>query len=126
MSACLFVVDPSSLTHKKTEEIEGLMEFWQNSSVNTDLSNKFECDRAAGFKINLEIAQYELLCRKNGTTAHSVQFRLMHELREGAPNIKKALLDASAKGVGYIRLSDKNPDLWFEYITEEELKKSLK
>lgn len=125
MSACLFMINSSSLTHKKVEEIERLIEFWRNSSINVDDNNRFECDKAAGFRMNIQIAEFELRCRKNSTTAHSITYRIENELREGAPNLKKALLDASSSGVGYVRFTDKNPNKWFEYITEDDLKKSF-
>lgn len=125
MSACLFMINPGNLTHKTIEEIEEMIVFWQ-TGLNPDLNNRFECDKAGGFQLNIEMAKHELLCRANKTTAHSVQFRIEHELREGAQNLKRALLDASSKGVGYVRFNDKNPNLWFEYITEEQLKEALK
>lgn len=125
MSACLFMIDHSYLTHKKEEEIKALIEFWENSSNNPDPSNKFECDRAGGFQMNINIAKYELECRAAKTTAHSISYRINHEMIEGAPNVRKALMDASSKGTGYLRLNNINPDKWFEYVTEEQLKKDL-
>lgn len=126
MSSCLFTVSSDYFTHKTIKQIEELIGHWQ-TTIDAGPDNLFGGkDHIAGCHYNIEAAKQELAYREAKTTAHHVHYRIQHELREGSPNLKRALMDASKYGVGYVRFTDKSPNKWFEYVTESELKEEFK
>lgn len=108
MSSFLFVVNPKVIASIPSEDIKKLVLEWKEYSSNYDKSNRFESDRAAGFRENLLHGETELFCRELDPDYNfeDISHLIHREFAEWAHIIRMAFVESKILGVSYLKVSD--------------------